>query len=714
MIGISIKIRSHSAITGRGGLLRTMLALLMIFSVTALNASGSERFLERLSVDKHEGQSVLTVHFTQNLQYISHTPDSQGTRVTIRFRRHGTPASTMINKALGEGTKLLKPAPGQLTQVVSVTADGNLDMDPAIIVDFSLVTDFKVQPGPDARSIKLVIQNQSSSEAGKEGLVPEQPEFTGTSTEDKRIEMLFPEARKSIQAGNYQRATAIYDKIIAAGREPYTEEAILALAIARSENGQTAQAKAQFERYLSQYPDSPKTARVQRYLDALLAREKTAKAGAGASAQRQWMMFGTFDQFYLYDGGTLDDGDSDTYRSSLLTSANMTWQGTSGNMDISGRFSGSYDYSFLDERDHLSQVSYFYLDLSTRDSRHEGRIGRQRLSGSGVLGYFDGLHYQYKPNDLYAIRYAGGWPVRSSREGIDTDYQFHGLAVDRHAEDDSWFISLYALNQTVEGDTDRRALGTETRYFGDTYTLYGLLDYDIHFDELNIFHLLNNWRFATSTVVSLTADYRRSPMLALSNAALGQATLSLDQLQLDYSDDELEQLALDNSLLYKSLYLSVTQQLNDQWQLSLDGGAYDLSSDDSTSTTADTTDSSNWYLYSQLVANNLYTAGDVSTIGLRYSDSDRVDTTSILFRTRVPVKDRWLLTPRLRLDARNRDSAGDQWRVMPSLFTTYRINKRVMLEMDLGLEYNQTDEYKDSPEQDDRFYYLNLGYRYDF
>lgn len=708
----------------RGGVLLITFFLLLTGSQW-LHAAGSERFLERLSSETQGDRLVVTVHFMQTLQYLSHTPEEGGDRLTIRFRRSGTVLGNVINEALGEGVKRLVPAPGQIPQMRLVTASGNLDMDPGVVIEFNQAQAFEVRPGPNARSIRiaLALADDSGQIAVPQGdtdeALAETPEFSGEAPQDRRLRNLFVEARNSIQAGNYQRATAIYDKIIASGVEPYRKEAILALGIVRETRKQLAQARAQFELYLQAYPEDPRAGSVQLRLDEVAVQQEARETGKGPAESidggGNWNYFGSFDQFYLYDGGKIGDRSSETYRSSLLTSANLSWQGKTSKLDVGGRFSGSYDYSFLDERDSPSRVSYLYLDLAGREGRHKTRLGRQRLSGSGVLGYFDGLHYQYKLSDQHSVRYVSGAPVRSSREWFDSDHWFNGLAVDYHALDDSWFLSLYGLDQTVEGDTDRQALGTEMRYLGETYSLYSLLDYDFYFDELNIFHLFGNWRFSPGTVASMTLEYRRSPILALSNALQGEGTDSIGDLQLDYSDSELEQLALDRSLVYKSAYLSLTHQLTDSWQLQADGGVYQLTSDISEAGPLEEDfDSNDWYLSSQLMGSSLFRPGDLYTAGLRYADSDSLRLTSLLLRTRFPVRDRWRLTPRLRFDFRDRNDDADQWRVTPRLFATYRLYKKTSLEFDLGMEFSRTDELLNQDELDEQFYYLSLGYRHDF
>jgi hypothetical protein len=687
-----------------------LLVFMLLGWVQGVQALGSERFLERLSSEIRDGRLVVTVHFIQRLEYLSHSPSDFGERVEVRLRAPGAATPELVATALGEGLKQLTPA--RSSPVRSVQASGNLDTDPGVSIRFDRAHRFQVRAGRNDRSLDILLEPEAS-EAETEPL-PEARLPVGTTPEERQLADQFRQARLAFNAGQYQRANAIYDKIIATGIEPYVREAIVALGVARAERGQDAQARAQFERYLEDYPDGPEARRVERLLESLLDGEESTADAAAAPAEtgRPFEVFGSFDQFYLLDRGKVEGEGSETHRSSLLSSANLNWQGRTGNFDVSGRFSGSYDYSFLSDRDSPTRVSYLYLDLASVDGRHEGRLGRQRLPGSGVLGYFDGLQYQFRYSDRQALRYVVGSPIRSLTDGVDTDRWFNGLAWDLNGPDERWLLSLYGLYQRFDGKTDRRALGAEGRYLGDSVTAYSLLDYDTYFEKLNIFYLFGTWRIQEGTVASLTLDHRRSPGLALSNALYSLGVDNFDDLGPDLSDDELKRLAEDRSLIYRSLYASLTQQLNDRWQLLLDGGLYSLR-DDSNAPDSDGLDSDNWYVYGQVMGTGLFKTGDLYSAGLRYTDADRMDITSVLLRARLPLPVRWQITPQLRVDFRDRDDGNDQRMLIPSLFTRYRLTKRTSLELDAGVEFSRIDEDLGG-DRDDRFFYLSAGYRHDF
>lgn len=680
---------------------------LLIFSGPT-QAIGTERFLERLSSETRDGRLVVSIHFIQRLQYLSHTPTGRSEQLEIRLRTPGR-AAALPGTVSGEGLKQLTPS--RMPQIRSIRASGNLDSDPGLSIRFDRARRFEVRAGRNDRSIDIVLESEDAP-SGVDDLSDSPSIPAGATPRERELANLFRQARLAFAAGQYQRTTAIYDKIIATGIEPYVREARVALGVARAERGQDAQARAQFERYLQDYPDGPEVRRINRLLGALLERADLGDEALATEGTEPWQVFGSFDQFYLLDHGKLDGRDSETFRSSLLSSANLNWQGKAGDVDVSGRFLGSYDHSFLSERDSPTRVSYLYVDLNGRDGRHQGRLGRQRLPGSGVLGYFDGLHYQYRISDRQALRYVVGSPMRSTRDGFDSDRLFNGLAVDFNGIDDRWLLSLYGLYQSFDGETDRRAVGVEGRYLGDRITAYSLLDYDTYFDELNIFYLFGNWRIRDGTVAGLTLDYRRSPSLSVSNALYGLGADDFDDLAPEFSGEDLERLVENRSLVYRSLYASLTQQLDERWQLLLDGGLYSLR-DDSDTSAVDDLESDDWYLYGQLMGNGLFKSGDMYSAGLRYTDAEHMDITSVLLRARIPFDERWRLTPRLRFDFRDRDDGDNQRRLLPSLFATYRLTKRTSLEFDIGAEFSHTDR-KEGRDLDDRFLYLSAGYRHDF
>ncbi|MFQ5609816.1 MAG: SPOR domain-containing protein, partial [Woeseiaceae bacterium] len=96
----------------------------------------------------------------------------------------------------------------------------------------------------------------------------------GEGSGDSRADALMGEARQEMIAGNTSRAVQIYTKVLRLPDNSRHAEAQEYLALAREKSGQVAHAKAEYQRYLSLYPDSEGAKRVGQRLAALLAIDK--------------------------------------------------------------------------------------------------------------------------------------------------------------------------------------------------------------------------------------------------------------------------------------------------------------------------------------------------------------------------------------------------------------------------------------------------------
>jgi len=72
----------------------------------------------------------------------------------------------------------------------------------------------------------------------------------------------------------------------------------------------------------------------------------------------------------------------------------------------------------------------------------------------------------------------------------------------------------------VNGVVDRRAVGTELRYATNGMNAFGLLDYDVSYNVLNVAMLNGSW-VTEGTTYTLLADHRKTPYLQTSNALFG-------------------------------------------------------------------------------------------------------------------------------------------------------------------------------------------------
>ncbi len=343
------------------------------------------------------------------------------------------------------------------------------------------------------------------------------------------------------------------------------------------------------------------------------------------------------------------------------------------------------------------------------------RIGRQSRSTGGVLGRFDGLLLGVPLGKKFSVSAVGGFPVESSTDAFEgTDRYFYGLTLETEGFAKGWDANAFVIEQQVDGITDRRAVGGELRYFDAARSFFSLVDYDIHYNELNIGQLLGNWTFSDKTTVNVVADYRRSPILTSRNALVGQAVSSIDELQNSLAASEIQDLARDRTATSKLATLGVSHPITEKLQVSGDVTAFNLSGTSASGGVAATDGTGTDFVYNlQLVGSNLVKPGDITIAGLRYSDAGNRDIYSLNLNTRYPVTSEFRVNPRFRMDySNNRDDGTDQITYRPSLRLDYRIKRRLRLEAEIGGEYSDREIVDGSEESNS--YFINLGYRADF
>ncbi len=565
-------------------------------------------------------------------------------------------------------------------------------------------------------------------------VLPRQPELIPSlpALPQERLNSLMEEARQAMAGGDYARAIQIYTKVLQHVDTGEHQDAQEFLGLARERNGQLAHAKLAYEQYLAQYPDGPGAERVRQRL-AGITTARMAPKGKLRSAERgqeepAWDVYGSFSQYYRRDSShivtedtstpiTARDSETRVNLSSLSTDLDITGRRRGGPLEIQSRFTGGYEHDFLDEGEgsgDISRVSSLYVDLQDGTNGVGGRLGRQTLSTSGVLGRFDGalLSYQWLPK--VKLNAVSGFPVDSSKDSPDTERLFYGLSADFGTFANAWDFNAFIIEQQIDSITDRRAIGGEARYFDPVKSLLTFVDYDISYSALNTFLMLGNWNLPYQVTMNATIDYRKSPILTTRNAIQGQGVETLEDLRKLFTDDEIRQLAEDRTADSYSYTLGLNRPLNDRFQISGDvtlskfgdtpasGGVEALPS----------TDLEAFYNL-QLIGNNLLKEGDIAIFSLRYADTTTAKITSVAVNERYPLTNAWRVNPRLRIDYRqNENTSTDQWTGAPSILMDYLWRKRYRFELETGGEWSTRELLAGN--EDAKSYYVYVGYRADF
>ena len=545
------------------------------------------------------------------------------------------------------------------------------------------------------------------------------PALSSSGDGATKVDLLMDEARKTMVAGDTSRAIQIYTKILQMPENSRQPEAQEYLALAREKNGQMAHAKAEYQRYLSMYPDNDGAARVAQRLAALLATGRQASSesnGQGNSKvakQSDWRMQTYFSQYYRRDSNQQNDQDEIVSQSALYSDVNFDARRRGERFDFSSRISAGYRNDFLDEgvgSGNDLRVSYAYADLADARTKLRGRIGRQSRNTGGVLGRFDGLNLGYQASERVLVNAVFGKPAYSANDGVDSARTFYGASVNYGPILENLEVGAFFIQQDIEGIEDRQAVGAEFRYFGTNQSIWGLIDYDTLYKELGSAFLQTSWRFANRLTLHGSIDRRHSPFLSTGNALIGQPVADFAALMEIYPEDELRQFSLDRSPLSTTFTLGLSHSLTPKLQINADINQTSVDATSESGGVPAMPATTYTYFSTSLVASSLFKEGDVSIFGLRYSDSDTSKVISLTLDSRFPFGKTWRINPRLRVDRRETLADSNyEWLYTPVIRIQYRRSQRFRVDLEAGKQFVQRDS--GAVNLDRESFFFNIGYQ---
>jgi hypothetical protein len=538
------------------------------------------------------------------------------------------------------------------------------------------------------------------------------------------IDTLMADARRAMVAGEVSRAVQLYTKVLRAPNHDRHAEAQELLGLAREKNGQTAHAKAEYQRYLALYPEADGAARVQQRLAALLATGRQADSAADPAAATTatdrtraapsvWRFNTFFSQYYRRDANQLNQEEQIISQSAVYSDVNFDARRRGSRFDFSSRLSAGYRNDFLDASQNSGKelrLSYAYADLADAETGLRGRIGRQSKNTGGILGRFDGLDVGYRLTERIELSAVVGQPVNSATDGFDSERTFYGASINYGPLFEDLEVSAFVIQQQIGSMQDRQAIGTEFRYFADKQSLWGLIDYDTSYGEISSAYLQGSWRIGSRLTVSASFDQRHSPYLSAGSALIGQPVATFAELQNFWTEDEIRQLSLDRTPIASSFTSAVSYSLSPRLQLSFDANQTSIDATPESGGVAAMPASTYNYVSSTLVASSLFKEGDVSMLSLRYSESDSTQVLSVNLDSRFPIGARWRINPRLRIDQRRiLSDSSDEFIYTPGIRVQYRRSKKLRIEFEAGKQFSQRDTLGTSLDRES--YFLNLGYQ---
>jgi tetratricopeptide (TPR) repeat protein len=706
------------------------LARIALLGGLAFAAPAFGQVLEDLEVRAQDGNAVITVRFGVRVQFLRTAMSPKKDLMQVYFQITGGEENTgrTIEEFRRSPPTDLVPAFTVTYPLQPQTAVRRMD------VKFSRPVEASLRPGADNRSMQILVPlpRQAKAPPGKAkppvAALPLPAQSAAAASDlDKQGNEMLAKARAAIEAGNNEQAVAELNQLLNLPPNAASQEAQETIGVARERMGETAKARAEYELFLKLYPDSAGAARVRERLAALSA-APAAGAAKPAAKPTLLMAWGSLSQYY-YGGNsqsqtqiitvtpatnatTIDTASlSSKDQSALVTNIDANARYRSDTVDARLVFRDTQTTSFLKSQENENRLTALFGEVKGTVTPALARVGRQSATSGGVLGRFDGALVNYGFAPQFRLNVVGGRPVETL-PGLKP--VFYGAFVEADNLGERWSGNVFAIKQTLQGATDRFALGGEARYNDAGSTVYALLDYDTRAKALNIGMFQATLQTDGGTNVNLLADYRRTPPLQVSNAILSSAsTMSFREL-LD-AQGESGVLAMADLLtpISKVFLASVTHQFTRQWQLGGDVRVSSLTAIPAFGALAAVPATGNIYTYSaQAIGTGLVDMNDVTVFSASYLTGTLNKAWSAFANSRLQVAERWLVEPSFKW-YRQRDNADVQLvRITGGLKLSYRVLEKVMLESEFTLENSHTTGALIDDDTTRRFYYV--GYRWDF
>lgn len=562
------------------------------------------------------------------------------------------------------------------------------------------------------------------------------------------VSELMAKARQALTFGDNEGAIQLLRKVIAMPENEHTQDARELVGLALERSNQIPRAKFEYKKYLKIYKEGEGPTRVRQRLAALQSiitekRQKLRRAKRTEEGQ-SYTVFGRMSQAYsarFQQREPENDDDRVGSEDLVLTrrvDSNFTVRGRyrTTERNVQAIFTANHTLDLIDSEETEARVSALYLDYDVFKHGYYSKIGRFRERNSGIFGRIDGAIAGYDVLPWMRASAFLGSPVELN-DDRDLDKNAWGFKIDIGKRNDPVNMNLYMVRQTADDYDDRNAVGIGMRYNDKEMTLFGTMDYDVLFDEINLLNLRWGWSYLENSKLNIT--YNRRQLLFFNSALRSQplgATLD-DLVAFLGNEDEVRQLAKDRTSLDETITIGNSYQFDRDNQLNVDLTAF------SSSGTVDRFDLNNpadcqitgncqlnnvegapatgnqYSLSGQFIAGNLFAERDLYVFGLRMSNFDTYNDITTFVNARLPDFGLWKPRPRLTAsyrkfkDDEDRPSSatGNRKSIAPSVKVDYAWKREWIFDFEIGFEWVQ---YSDERFDDEVHQNIRIGYNYSF
>ncbi|MGE0315000.1 MAG: hypothetical protein AB7P21_25575 [Lautropia sp.] len=577
-------------------------------------------------------------------------------------------------------------------------------------------------------------------------------------------------ARAATAGGDHALALDTVNEVLNLPPNSHSPQAQEMAGLARLALGDPRRAKLEFELYLELYPNGAEAARVREQLARLDGAAPPAApgggtasragpagpgpGGAGVSAQapddaarpkRETSVNGSASVYYFGGNGKVRSQDfqdsplsglpeiaGDPQLSSeksrqVYTDLDASYRSRDADGEVRLGFRDAYINDLERASRSRNRLSAAYVDYKSFVDHYDVRVGRQSPRGGGVVGRFDGVRAGYNPTRNLRLGAVAGEPADRL---FDSRRRFYGASVDADSLLPNVGAGVYAIQQTIDGETDRRAVGLEMRYFAGGASVFSQFDYDTVIGGLNIASVQANWVGEDGTSANAMYDRRALTMLALGNSLTFLdpvdpilATTIQDKLRTNTIE------ALRHDVKATTPYvtqasLGLTKPVSESFKLSGNAQLTNIGAipavpgvlgfEQGREATGDT------HTYSlSVIGLNLLAARDTHVLTVSVISGPTLDGYLLSYNNSTFVSQAWQFEPSLQYFRNTLTGGTNSERWSPGLRLTYRAMKRLTLETSANLEFgngHRVDplDFTRTTEESSRRAYYSVGLRYEF
>jgi len=552
------------------------------------------------------------------------------------------------------------------------------------------------------------------------------PPMQGTPEVEARAAAFMAQARTAIEGARWPEAIEALNQLLELPPSSLTRRAQELVGLAQVRAGNVLRARAEFETFLKLFPSGEDSERVRQQLASLPAAPAPAAPPTAAAPppEPEVTITGSTSMTHYGGNGQVRSRDfqdspiaglpqiagepqlSSDRTSQIYNDVDLNWRRRNAEVDQRFVLRDSYTTDRLRPDKSKSRLSALYFDHKSLTGGWNARLGRQSPTGGGVMGRYDGAMAQWRVQPRVKLGAVAGQPVDRF---FDSRRRFWGVSADADQLLGKLGAGVYAIEQRIDGEIDRRALGLEMRWFDGGATVFAQFDYDLLIRGLNIASIQGTLILEDNTVFNALYDRRTLATLALGNALTFEdpalpgvlfrriqdklATTTLEALR-----DQIRRL----TPTITQAQFGVTKPWSKNWQTAANvqltnTGAIPAVPEVAGFENGRAATGNIVTVGAQLIGLNLYSARDTHVWSASVISSAKLHGTLVSYNNSSFVAQVWQVEPTLQFYRDRNDTGTRSRRWTPGLRVTYRGWERWALESSVTVEIGRMTRLTPDP-----------------